>query len=158
MTYRKLRITWSVSWGVIAVLLIVLWARSYWQVEHINWNSPKSCFGTSIYPGEVTLEYVNGGILMPMGWSRVVFPNDGDDSTEEGEDGEPKTIFGFAWHTDDYSVTVYIPFWFLTLTCFACTWYGIASPPIGKRFSLRILLIAMTLGCIGLGLVVWLTR
>ena len=30
MKYRKLRIAWSVAWGVVAVLLCVLWVRSYW--------------------------------------------------------------------------------------------------------------------------------
>ncbi len=30
MRYRKLRIVWSVFWGLAAVLLIVLWVRSYW--------------------------------------------------------------------------------------------------------------------------------
>ena len=33
MKYRKLRIAWSVAWGVVAVLLIVLWVRSYWWAE-----------------------------------------------------------------------------------------------------------------------------
>src|SRR3954449_8237078 len=30
MRFRKLRITWSVLWGLACVLLIVLWVRSYW--------------------------------------------------------------------------------------------------------------------------------
>jgi hypothetical protein len=30
MKRRKLRIEWSVAWGITAVLLIVLWIRSYW--------------------------------------------------------------------------------------------------------------------------------
>ena len=29
MKFRKLRITWSMTWGVLALLLIVLWVRSY---------------------------------------------------------------------------------------------------------------------------------
>src|SRR3954469_25199078 len=29
MKYRKLRIAWSVGWGVSAVLLMALWVRSY---------------------------------------------------------------------------------------------------------------------------------
>ena len=29
MKYRKLRIAWSVAWGIVAVLLCVLWVRSY---------------------------------------------------------------------------------------------------------------------------------
>jgi len=33
MAYRKLRITWSVAWGMVAVLLCVLWVRSYWWMD-----------------------------------------------------------------------------------------------------------------------------
>src|SRR4051795_652243 len=34
MRFRKLRIAWSVFWGVACVLLIVLWVRSYsWNEE-----------------------------------------------------------------------------------------------------------------------------
>jgi hypothetical protein len=29
MRFRKLRIAWSVFWGIACVLLIVLWVRSY---------------------------------------------------------------------------------------------------------------------------------
>ena len=29
MRFRKLRIAWSVGWGFLAVLLIVLWVRDY---------------------------------------------------------------------------------------------------------------------------------
>src|SRR5256885_1076167 len=36
MRFRKLRIAWSVLWGSVAVLLIVLWVRSYWLVETIR--------------------------------------------------------------------------------------------------------------------------
>ena len=35
MKYRKLRIAWSVVWGIAAVLLIVLWVRSYWLADSI---------------------------------------------------------------------------------------------------------------------------
>ena len=36
MRFRKLRIAWSVVWGLAAVLLIVLWVRSYWWVDQIT--------------------------------------------------------------------------------------------------------------------------
>jgi hypothetical protein len=31
MKYRKLRIAWSVFWGIVAVLLVALWVRSYYR-------------------------------------------------------------------------------------------------------------------------------
>src|SRR5690349_16513123 len=33
MKYRKLRLAWSVAWGVVAVLLCILWVRSYWSLD-----------------------------------------------------------------------------------------------------------------------------
>jgi hypothetical protein len=33
MKHRKLRIAWSVAWGITAVLLIALWVRSYWWAD-----------------------------------------------------------------------------------------------------------------------------
>ena len=37
MKYRKLRIAWSVAWGVMAVLVCVMWVRSYWRGDYVNW-------------------------------------------------------------------------------------------------------------------------
>src|SRR4051794_40185730 len=36
MTYRKLRIAWSVGWGVICVLLTVMWARSSRRFDQLT--------------------------------------------------------------------------------------------------------------------------
>jgi hypothetical protein len=38
MKYRKLRIACSVGWGVVAVLLIMLWLRSYWWENAITFR------------------------------------------------------------------------------------------------------------------------
>src|SRR3954471_5078772 len=35
MKYRKLRIAWSVGWGLLAVLLTVLWVRSYLMTDEV---------------------------------------------------------------------------------------------------------------------------
>jgi hypothetical protein len=36
MKYRKLRIAWSVGSGILCLLRLVLWVRSYWRDESIN--------------------------------------------------------------------------------------------------------------------------
>src|SRR6185369_8713105 len=36
MRYRKLRIAWSTLWGLVAVLLCILWVRSYWRVDIVE--------------------------------------------------------------------------------------------------------------------------
>src|SRR4051794_39162743 len=38
MRLRKLRIAWSVFWGLACVLLIVLWVRSYFRVDMVVWD------------------------------------------------------------------------------------------------------------------------
>jgi hypothetical protein len=35
MKHRKLRIAWSVAWGIAAVLLCALWVRSYWWADNL---------------------------------------------------------------------------------------------------------------------------
>jgi hypothetical protein len=35
MRFRKLRIAWSVGWGLLGVLLIVLWVRSYYSTVFV---------------------------------------------------------------------------------------------------------------------------
>src|SRR6187200_3437075 len=40
MRYRKFRIAWSVAWGLLAVLLVVLCLRSYWRKDYIRRVDP----------------------------------------------------------------------------------------------------------------------
>src|SRR4051812_42476544 len=42
MRFRKLRIAWSVFWGLAAVLLIVLWVRSYRLNDNLMFATNKS--------------------------------------------------------------------------------------------------------------------
>jgi hypothetical protein len=154
MRFRKLRIAWSVGWGLLAVLLIVLWVRSHWQAEHLLWNRTAESFCVSIDAGQVALASTNGPVMMPMDWSPVVFPHSGDESIS---DDELTTILGFGWETDDNSIYVYIPFWFSVLVSTilaAVPWL----PWWSKRFSLRTLLIATMLVALLLGLIVYAAR
>src|SRR5262245_20470378 len=36
MKHHRLRITWSVAWGLVAVLFVVLWVRSYRSYNEIH--------------------------------------------------------------------------------------------------------------------------
>jgi hypothetical protein len=33
MNHRKLRIAWSVAWGIMTASLVALWVRSYWRTD-----------------------------------------------------------------------------------------------------------------------------
>jgi hypothetical protein len=55
MTYRKLRIAWSVGWGVATVLLCVLWVLSYWRMDSIDSTSATGQFsGLASLHGRIT--------------------------------------------------------------------------------------------------------
>src|SRR5262245_7567786 len=55
MKYRKLRIAWSVAWGVIAVLLCVLWVRSYWWMDAAFRASATNVVHVTSLSGEIIL-------------------------------------------------------------------------------------------------------
>ena len=131
MTYRKLRIAWSVFWSVAAVLLIVLWVRSYWWVDAV----PKLHLATG--RGDL---YINQPLQLQPG-SRSDFRLGLITMTLEGQNivrvGPP----GFV-----------MSLWPITLPLLALA----ASPWFYLRFSLRTLLIATTLVALVLGLIAWL--
>src|SRR6476646_1576226 len=81
MKYRKLRIAWSVFWGLAAVLLIVLWVRSYWYSEWINYSSPPSHLRVYCNRGVGGINWAkidprsHGTVpLLPPGWSHQTHP------------------------------------------------------------------------------------
>ena len=144
MKYRKLRIAWSVAWGIAGLLLFALWVRSYWWLDALV--VPRSAgrslgvvsdYGT-LAAGDADSTFM--GAAWPVGFSSA--------RTATNESG------GFAFHSEPREQYVRSPHWFVVLIAVALT----ANPWIPWRFSLRTLLIAMTVAAIGLGLVVYLSR
>src|SRR4051812_46809034 len=60
MKYRKLRIAWSVGWGVACVLLIVLWVRSFWWRDYAYARVVSSATQTTYYDASS----VQGGVTI----------------------------------------------------------------------------------------------
>jgi hypothetical protein len=136
-----LRIAWSVWWGIVCVLLEVLWVRSYYAYDGVTGPLPGSGFlimsrsgglGVAIHREE-----------WDFGWSLV--------AVRPQEVKLPyHTALGFVEYMADAQVyRVRLPFWCLILISVAF----VAVP--WMRFSLRTLLIATTLIAVGLGLAVW---
>jgi hypothetical protein len=60
MRFRKLRIAWSVSSALAALLLAVLWARSYWVWHNIVWGlTPKQGVLVNSSQGHLECEYLD---------------------------------------------------------------------------------------------------
>jgi hypothetical protein len=157
--FRKLRIAWSVAWGVVALLLIVLWMQSYWHHDgllirtsgnnFIQLGSENSKLSASWGYGDRPLEKLvsfHTGLIAAM--SRV---------RGETLDQDKRPVYrgmGFKVIRWANGAGYVLPIWFLLLSA---TFVG-SLPWLRWRFSLRTLLIAMTLIAVGLGTIVWLTQ
>jgi hypothetical protein len=145
MRFRKLRIAWSVASGVVAVLLIVLWVRSYWKWDGVTCFRGSRSFGIESERGRV-LPYSQALPQQSVKW--LLFSNDIGGATPQST----HPAFRLVSYPGYFSVC--IPYWFLT----AITAVLAATPWLpwwSNRFSLRTLLIATTLLAVVLGLAVW---
>jgi hypothetical protein len=142
MRLRKLRIAWSVVWGMLCVLLIAFWVRSYWSHDEMAWDISKSLiFTISSHRGELAGQVVTTRLRPPMDltYARRI-------SMGRRE--------GASWKYIDAHSTqiVFFPYWCPTLLAAVA---AIATTPLLRwRYSLRTLLIATTLIAVVLGLAV----
>jgi hypothetical protein len=143
--FRRTRIAVSVFFGVLTLLILVLWARSYWRSDKIVSTGDAGTLALSTEQGRLTIEILNERVLLPEGWSHGSFPTYDDDSLSGDE---PRTLLGFGWEMDHGSITVAVPFWILWILALTCA----AFPWMHRRFSLRTLLAATTLVAVVLGL------
>jgi hypothetical protein len=154
MKFCKLRIVWSVTWGLLAVLLVVLWVRSYWTYDQLSvlqgnggWSVVVSARGQMRWGNNYFGDYDSS-------WS-VVSKSVNNPALITGECLDYPTIPSYRGLIlrDDYNHT-YVPHWYAIFA------FGtLASIPwLRWRFSLRTLLIAMTLVAAVLGLIVWASR
>ena len=155
MRFRKLRITWSVVCGVACVLLIVLWARSYYSRD-----MTRGCiFGRHLHMSVTSL---NGEVATAFDeWRGDPHPWMFDSVTDtknmiavfSNVGKPPLSWLGFRLQFSASLVVIVLPYWFLILavtTIASIPWTGWK-----RRFSLRTLLIATTLVAVVLGLIVW---
>lgn len=148
MKHRKLRVAWSVTWGVMAVLLCLLWVRSYWRTDRIT--CLESFVGSHIessvgYASFIRFHYDLALLGADYDWSFSSSP-------VEVNDDEAQPAFTFEFED---GIWVSVPF-VLPVSLLA----AIAATPWLplKRFSLRSLLIAMTFVALGMGLIIYATR
>jgi hypothetical protein len=144
MKYRKLRIAWSLGWGVTCVLLVALWVRSYWRADDLARFQGGNMYLVESAHGSLGL-LCSRSLGAPNMGAFVTAPLDAT--------WYRHSVFG--WDETYDPNMAYVPHWLLALLLLApagVPWMrGIPS-----RFSLRTLLIATTLVAVLLGLVVWL--
>jgi hypothetical protein len=151
MKYRRLRIAWSVWWGILAASLIALWARSYWSVDTFYSNIFGFAFKTQSVKGSLEL------IRNPNGpWGISTMSLDDWMKRRKAQQALMRYVYQRTNTPPVVRVFASVPHWLaaLSLAIFATApWLGWS-----KRFGLRTLLIATTLIAIVLGIVVWTAR
>jgi hypothetical protein len=135
MKYRKLRIAWSVGWGVAAVLLCVLWVRSYCYID-LGKCGIVSMRGNLYIAQMVAMEPAPSATSMPK-FTRTVLGT--------------QAVAAADIIVKPLKIAITVPQWLLVLPVLLLT----ASPWLRYRFSLRTLLIVTTLVAVVLGLAVY---
>ena len=142
--YRKLRIAWSMAWGLLAVLLILLWARSYQVEDELRYRLGSSgrWLVAETYPGGLSLMEWR----LPPQWAFLT-PKD----STFFDALQPITWWGIATFQRPNMSQLYMPYWtaIAAAAVIASVWW------LPLRFSLLTLLFATTLVAVVLGLIVW---
>jgi hypothetical protein len=145
MKYRKLRIAFSAVCGVLCLVLIALWVRSYRSGDRVAFPAPAT--------QGVVIESANGRVLAAIiGTDSPVTVKGVIVSRYQRPDyqlGGSDTGLELLSEYSEYGVIV--PHWFLIILCAVVA----TLPWIRWRFSVRTLLIAITLVAILLGPIVY---
>ena len=155
MRFRKLRIAWSVASGIMCLLLMALWVRSYWRFDSLAYR-PYQDVMFRLLSDDGVIRFYNGsnphstnyvpimGDPPAIGWTFDSRPND----LRSIRDATLlKKIFRGFWRPNE--ADWHIPYW----CCVILVAPAVAIPWL--RFSLRTLLIAVTLVAVVLGLAVY---
>lgn len=154
MKHRKIRVVWSVAWGLVAVLLCVLWARSYWWADAI-WFVPVQSNAFRIMSDEGGLTFLTMrepslaklGDPPPLGLSHREYWHKGYARATANVSYLQKPFRGFY----DYGrSSLQLPYWMAVMLT-AATGMAVWMPQLRWRFSLGTLLIATTILAVGLG-------
>jgi hypothetical protein len=169
MRFRKLRIAWSVVWGVAAVLLVVLWVRDHQFYKASGGVKVGAIHATSYFrgiafaTGDLRVELVPWEI--PLTVNKQVVPGAYVQAWEIVDDkpypaiadNPPFRLAGIRWNRNSRLSMLVVPHSILVIFAVA-----VALAPwlrhFTYRFSLRTVLIATTLAAIVLGLAVWAAR
>ncbi len=154
MRFRKLRIAWSVVWGIACVLLIVLWVRSYTGGDVV-------CFGGVRLAKAQRLWISTRGRIESI-TTFVTWVTDDEGrwfwttplQLDLFQPETPKYSFaGIYWYTDPIPA-ILISDWLVLFVLGV----GAAAAWIRWRFSLRTLLVATTLVAVVLGIIIYVIR
>lgn len=139
MKFRKLRISWSVAWGLLAALVFAMWVRSYWGSDVVYWQTTTIRTVLFSAAGVIGVSKSNFEAIPGWGWNKI-----------ELMPGRTPT---WQFHSDNNGTRLRFPH----RLPIAISGLLAVAPWIRQprwRYSLLTLLIAMTLVGVVLGLIV----
>jgi hypothetical protein len=107
MRFRKLRIAWSVVWGVVAMLLIVLWVRSYWWMDAVGDATSAANYGCLSVDGGLLLS--KNTDALGSGWIFQTAPT----ASNGLADIPAKSLMGVKYISVGETELYFAPDWFL---------------------------------------------
>lgn len=140
-----MRIAWTACWGVVVVLFVALWVRSYWWADFTHRSSPSNICS-------IQGKLLFGCTLMEVGIrnptpARTANPPKMASSSFAGLYPASMSDWIFTFANDGIAV----PYWICVLSASAVA----SAAWLNYRFSLRTLLSATTVFAVVLGFVVW---
>jgi hypothetical protein len=150
MRFRKLRIAWSVAWGVVLLALVVLWVRSYSRHDFWHWPITSQLKVTAqsrqgyIHLSRLPTDSEFQAALSAAGGGQSAV------NITSANLGSPNLAISIAPLLDQVSN------W--SLCTIAAIAGGVAWLPWSRRFGLRTAFVATTLVAVVLGLIVWASR
>ncbi|HEX4412258.1 MAG TPA: hypothetical protein VH107_01430 [Lacipirellulaceae bacterium] len=150
MKHRKLRIAWSVAWGLGGVLLFALWVRSFWWRVGVSGTIAECYTIIEAESGEFTVNVVTHfKRAVSVQWYGRPIPF--DESHELSMSSKAHGGFGFWWwnYGNGFGLKISL-LWPMVIAALSglLPWAALS-----KRFSLRTLLIVTTLVALVLGLI-----
>jgi hypothetical protein len=152
--FRKLRIAWSVAWGILCLLLCVLWVRSYSFLElftKIDGDGIKTTIGSEV--GTIYLARFDAVV----GYRGSINSSASHDWKFRRGSPVDSNFAQFAWKRKPGGFYVALPHWSLAASA-ALAGRVIWFPWFRWRFRLRTLLIGMTVVAAILGAVLGAVR
>jgi hypothetical protein len=155
MKYRKLRITWSAACGITCVVLIALWMRSLDTYDDWRRCDGNTLLNIQSYRGELGIGRWPFAHSIP--WRKTVstFDEPAPRLWSPMKDQAPLSYVGIRWQTMPPMNLFAIRYWSPVLLSTALTvlpWLP-SLRLLRWQFSLRTLLIVMSIIAAGLGLI-----
>lgn len=137
------RAGWTAICGIAALLLLALWARSYWQLDGVGWGSSTASWTLSSQIGVITA-------------SKLFEPNGSFVGSRPVEDpAEWRALLAVNWWDErPQMVSLVFPHWLLALVI----GLGGVLPWAPRQYRVRSLLIVTTAFAMMLGVLVYFSR